>query len=142
MRGYSSPRAPDHGSRRIPRPMDLVFIFLQPNQPPTADAHRQKHTATAKHTAYYRCEKTTTTHCHADARSSAKYEQDCEYNMGFPRNVFQMSSEDREEAEDLDAEEGEGEDVGCGREARSEHRGGHKGGVCGKRSGKSNCTLC
>ena len=48
-----------------------------------------------------------------------------------------MPPEDGEEAEDLDAEEGEAEDVGCAWEAGGEDCRGHESGVCGEGCGES-----
>jgi hypothetical protein len=44
----SIPPPPNNWSSRIPRPMDLILIPLQPNQPPTRRAHTQKRGETAQ----------------------------------------------------------------------------------------------
>ncbi|KAK5012449.1 hypothetical protein LTR60_004374, partial [Cryomyces antarcticus] len=123
----SIPMPPYNGPRRVPRPMDLILVLLQPNQPPAAHAHCKARQQATKHHPRNRCPPATARDCDADSTSGARDEEDGEGEVAVPRDVAQVPAEDGEEAKDFDREEREREDVRCGWEAGGEDCGGHEG---------------
>ena len=139
----------------IPRPDDDILVLLQTDQPPAAAAHAdgsagapQEHAGNhsspsaialgiAGFAATTAPTTTTADEDQAHAQTRAEHEEQREEKVAAPGDVAQVPAEDGEEAEDFDAEEGEGEDVRGGGEAGGENGGGHERGVCGEGGGES-----
>jgi hypothetical protein len=73
--------------------MNLVFVLLQPNQPPATNAHGEYDNQASKHTANNgRCPPPATDG-DANAGSSCSHEHDCKDEVGAPRNVSEVTAE-------------------------------------------------
>jgi hypothetical protein len=132
------PPPPNHRPCRIPRPVDLVLVLLQADQPPAAPAHgqpRDQHADDQPHDAALVGEVPETltvaaaAQDQADAAAGTEHEQGSEGDVAAPRALAGVAAEDREEPEDLDGEEREGEDLAGAGQAAGQDGGGHQGGV-------------
>jgi len=95
--------------------MDLILIPLQPNQPPARHSHTNNRQRRAKYHPKHRVPPASTRDRHAETSRGEENLRDREPEVQGPGMVLQMTTEDGEEAEDLNAEEGEAEDMlGCG----------------------------
>lgn len=124
--------------------MYLVLILLQPYQPPTTPTHSHSRDHDPDHKSHdaalvrkipdaFPVAAAAQDEAHASA--GTEDEEDRESDVAAPGALARVPPEHGEEPEDLDGEEGEGEDLSrCGK-AACEHGGGHQRGVRAKARG-------
>lgn len=100
-------------SRRVPRAVDLVLVPLQPNQPPTCCSHAQKRHNTTEDHAQDSISQSASRNDHTQPARGEHDQKDRQSKMKWPGMVLEMSTEDREEAEDFNAKQSQTEDVCC-----------------------------
>ncbi|TPX10623.1 uncharacterized protein E0L32_008357, partial [Thyridium curvatum] len=140
------PPTDNNRPRRVPRPVDLVLVLLQADEPPAAPAHRQRRHGAPDHHAQqpaaadgppparprprpYRGPGQD----HAGAAPRAEHQQHREHDVEAPGAVARVAAEHGRQAKDLDAEQREAEDLARGGQAAREHGRGHERGVGGQR---------
>ena len=89
--------------------MNLILIPLQPNQPPARRTHAQQRYDTTKHHAQNSISQSASRNDHTQPAGSEHDEEDRQCEMKRPGVVLEVSTEDREEAEDFDAEKSQTE---------------------------------
>lgn len=100
----SIPMPSNDRPRRIPRPMDLILIPLQADQPPTRRTHTKKcHYATQDHTQHGISQATARDH-HTQPSGREHNQKDCQREVQWPGVVLEMATEHWKEAEDFYAE--------------------------------------
>lgn len=107
------PMPPYDRPRRIPGPMNLVLVPLQPNQPPACRAHAQKRRYAAKYHTQNSVRQSTARNHHTQPARGEHDQENRQREMEWPGVVLEMSAEDWEEAEDFDTEECQAEDMCC-----------------------------
>lgn len=85
--------------------MNLVLIPLQPNEPPARDAHAQTDCRAAQDYANDAHDVSATADGHAQTARGQRNQEAGQEKVAVPAVMSQMTSEDREQAEDLDAEQ-------------------------------------
>lgn len=128
---------PYHWPRWIPRTVNLVLVALQPDQPPACCSHSQECHYAAENHAQDSIAQTTSGNDHTQPARCEHDEEDRKREMKWPGMVLEMPTEDREEAEDFDAEQGQTEYMCCRGQSRGEDCARHQGCVCGERSRES-----
>src|SRR3569833_2390122 len=138
------PMLPAHDDRSslVPRTIDLVLVFLQADTPPAAPAHSKGADGAADHHTQQAAAPGPDSRRilagaprrgpgddDADAGAGAEHQQGGEGGVVTPAAVAGVAAEDGEQAEDLDAEEGEAEDLAGRGQAAGQHRRRHQGGV-------------
>ena len=117
--------------------MNLVLVTLEPNQPPACRSHAQKRHKTTEDHAQNSKSQSASRNDHTQPAGSEHDEEDRQREMKWPGMVLEMPTEDREEAEDFDAEQGQTEYMSCRGQSRGEDCARHQGCVCGERSWES-----
>ena len=95
---------PYHWPRWIPRAVNLVFVPLQPDQPPACCSHTQKRHDTTENHAQDSISQSASRNYHTQPTRGENDQEDSQSEMKWPGVVLKMSTEDREETEDFDAE--------------------------------------
>jgi hypothetical protein len=93
---FSIPARSDDRSCWIPRSANLVLIFLQSEEPPTANSHGENDYDAPKDTANNCSRPSATAYGHAYPCTCAHNEQDSGSNVRAPRDVLQMPTKDWE----------------------------------------------
>lgn len=94
--------------------MDFILVFLEPNQPPAADAHAEKGEDAAKYHSCNPCAETTIRQRDEEEAASSSHQSNCERHMTVPRLSAELATEYWEQSEYLDGEERERKYVCCG----------------------------
>ena len=89
--------------------MNLVLVTLEPNQPPACRSHAQKRHKTTEDHAQNSISQPASRNDHTQPAGSEHDEGDRQCEMKRPGVVLEVSTEDREEAEDFDAEKSQTE---------------------------------
>ena len=100
-------------SRWIPRAVDLVLVPLKPDEPPACCSHTQeRHNATENH-AQHSVSQSASRNDHTQPTRCEHNQENRQREMKWPGMVLEMATEDREEAEDFDAEQSQTEYMCC-----------------------------
>jgi hypothetical protein len=84
--------------------MDLVFVPLQPDQPPACCSHAEQRYYTAEDHAQDSIPQSASGNGHTQTTGCEYDQEDRQREVQWPGVMLEMSTEDREETEDFDAE--------------------------------------
>lgn len=115
----SIPAPPNDRSCWIPGSVDLIFVFLQPNQPPAANTHNEESQEAPQHHTDDKSSLATTSQGHENSAPCGHDQDDGENEMAPPGASSEFAAKDGKEAKDFNGEEREREDVSSRRKARS-----------------------
>lgn len=86
--------------------MNLIFILLQPDQPPAADAHNEECQDASKHHSRKEGALSASGQSHEDSTPRSCDQHNCKGEMTLPGASPKLAAKDGKEAENLDREEG------------------------------------
>lgn len=76
--------------------MDLVFVFLETEQPPAADSHAEESGYSSEYDSSYPCSTASTCQSDEDAATCDYDQYDGQSKMSAPRYATQLAPEDWE----------------------------------------------
>ena len=85
--------------------MDLIFVLLQPDQPPTTDAHYEEGQKASQHNSHSESAFSTTGQSHEDSAPCGRDQDNCKSKVASPGASSKFAAKDGKEAKDFNREQ-------------------------------------
>jgi hypothetical protein len=84
--------------------MDLIFVLLQPDQPPATDAHHEEGQEASQHYSHNESAFSTTGQSHENSAPCGRDQDNCKSKVASPGASSKFAAKDGKEAKDFNGE--------------------------------------